>query len=241
MLHKTRAIVLKTTKYSESSIIAKVFTEKFGIQSYMIKGARRPGSKAKANILQPLYLLEMIVYHQDSKELQQVKEIKNTPVFHSIPFHVMKSSIAIFINEIIYRSLKHEESDPKLFEFLFSSVCILDSMDENFFNLHLVFLMQYSKYLGFYPQLESMKEDSYFDLLRGVFVDAKPHHPQYLNPEQGKKLYMLMNISMEDSGMIPLSAADRRALLNKLIEYYSCHIENFGDIRSHKVLEDVLN
>ena len=96
MLHKTRGIVLKTTLYSESSVVAQIFTDKFGIQSYMINGVKKPKAKIRMNMLQPLHLVDMVVYHKPNSSIQRISELRPTPVFRTIPYDILKSTIMAF-------------------------------------------------------------------------------------------------------------------------------------------------
>jgi DNA repair protein RecO (recombination protein O) len=152
MLHKTRGIVFHVTEYSESSVVAKIYTELFGLQSYLINSARKKSPKIKPASLQPLSLIDLMVYHKERSGLQRLAEARTQPALKSIPFDIRKSSIVLFINEVLLKSVKEEESNRALFDFIFSSVELLDLQDEVQSDFHLVFLLQLTKYLGFYPQ-----------------------------------------------------------------------------------------
>ena len=118
MLSSTKGIVIHHFKYSEKSVIAKIYTKKYGLQSYILNGVRNKKSKNKAAYLQPLSLVEIDANHKDNKGLQRVKTIEFEIPFNSIPFEIGKSSIAFFIAEILYKSIKEEEANIPLFEFL---------------------------------------------------------------------------------------------------------------------------
>src|SRR3954470_10795259 len=122
MLHKTRGIVFKTTDYGESSVIVQVFTEKFGLQSYLINGVKKPKAKISRNMLQPLHLLDMVVYHKSAGNVQRIYELKTSPVLLSIPYDVIKSSMAMFLNEVLYKAIKQQTADENLFDFVFSAI-----------------------------------------------------------------------------------------------------------------------
>jgi DNA repair protein RecO (recombination protein O) len=169
MLHKTRGIVLHTVKYSETSLIVKVYTEAFGIQSYMVKGARNPKSKLRPILFQPLTLLELVAYHKERNTLQSIKEIRLAHPYQSMPFDIRKSSIALFLNEVVYRSVGEEESNPALFEFLWSSFLLLDAVEEPFMHFHLLFTIKLTKYLGFHPRNTRTDEHCFFNLSEGTF------------------------------------------------------------------------
>ncbi|HUH33525.1 MAG TPA: DNA repair protein RecO, partial [Daejeonella sp.] len=176
MLHKTRGIVLKTTSYSESSVVVQVFTEKFGLQSYLINGVKKPKAKISMNILQPLHLLEMVVYYKPSGNIQRAAEVRQQPVFLSIPYNIVKSSLVLFLNEVLYKAIKQQTADEVLFEFLFHAIEILDRMEAGAVNFHLYFLLRLTRFLGFYPDLTLADSASYFDLTNGNFTKQIPPH-----------------------------------------------------------------
>jgi len=240
MLHKTRGIVFKTTDYGESSVIMQVFTEKFGLQSYIVNGAKKPKAKIARNMLQPLHLLDMVVYHKGTGSVQRIKELKNSPVLQTIPYDVIKSSLAIFLNEVLYKAIKAQSEDGRVFDFVFSAIEWLDHQSEGLANFHLVFLIQLTRYLGFYPDRTLAGEADYFDLHNGVFCRYKPGTVLYLSPPHTQNFAKLLHCSFENIAQVKLNNDERRFLLQKLLEYYALHIESFGSVRSHEVLEEVL-
>lgn len=240
MLYKTRGIVFKTTNYSESSVVVQVFTEKFGLQSYMINGIKKPKSKIKLNALQPLHLLDMIVYHKPTGSIQRVSELRHQPVFLTIPYDIVKSSIVLFLNEVIYKSLKQHEADDILFEFLFHSIEILDSMSAGLANFHLYFLMRLTRFLGFYPDMSRAEDGTYFDLMDGVYCTAQPLHSLIIEPAYTLVWTSIIQSNYDDLDNLKISASARKYLLEKVLVYYRCHVEGFGQVRSHEVLEEVL-
>ncbi len=240
MLHKTRGIVFKTTDYGESSVIVQVFTEKFGLQSYMVNGAKKPKAKIGRNMLQPLHLLDMVVYHKNTGNVQRIKELKNSPQLQTIPYDVIKSSLAIFLNEVLYKALKQQAADESSFDFVFSAIEWLDHQTEGLANFHLLFLIQLTRYLGFYPDRYLAGEADYFDLKNGVFCRYKPDSVLYLSPPYTQKFAALLQCSFENMAQLKLNNDDRRYLVQKLLEYYALHVEGFGNVRSHEVLEEVL-
>ena len=240
MLHKTRAIVFKTTDYGESSVIAQLFTEKFGLQSYIINGVKKPRSKITRNMLQPMHLLDLVVYHKNNNSVQRIAELKNSPVLLSVPYDVIKSCIAIFLNEVLYKAIKQQGTDESMFEFVFSSVEWLDHQNEGLANFHLLFLIQLTRYLGFYPDVTGAGAADFFDLKNGHFTRYKPEHFSYLSQPHTHNFYSLLQCSFEECPQLKFTNNDRRYLLNKLLEYYALHIESFGNVRSQAVLEEVL-
>jgi len=241
MLHKTRGIVLHYIKYSETSVIVTIYTERFGRQSYIINGVRSKKAKIKANILQPLFLLDMEVYHKPKRDLQRVKEVQNAVIFTSLPYDIRKSTLAIFIAEIIYKAIQEQESNPDLFEYLYNSVQILDLKESGLSVFHIYFLIQLSKYLGFFPNNNYSEEKCFFDLKAGAFVQIKPFHTSFLDKEQSLILSQVMNFSTDQHENLKVSYKERSELLEKIIEYYRLHNTGISEIKSMSVLKEVFH
>jgi len=240
MLHKTRGIVFKTTDYGETSVIVQVFTEKFGLQSYIINGVKKPKAKISRNMLQPLHLLDMVVYHKNTGQVQRVSELKNSPQLQSIPYDVIKSSLVIFLNEVLYKAVRQQSADENMFDFIFNAIEWLDHQSEGLANFHLLFLTRLTRYLGFYPEQIAAVGMDFFDMKNGVFSRYKPEGFYYLSPPHTQNFSALLQCTFENLGKLNFSNDERRYLLNKLLEYYSLHVEGFGNIKSHEVLEEVL-
>ncbi len=239
MLHKTKGIVLRTVDYSDTSIITKIYTEQFGIQSYLIKGAKRKNASVKANLFRPLSLLQLVVYKKEKKQLQVVKEAGAEIHFNSIPNEPAKASILFFINEILLKCLQEEENNPGLFFFLHESIQTLETTEKDFANFHLVFLIRFSRFLGFFPQGSFSESSPVFDLQEGSFTGKEPMHPDFLGKENSRLLSKLIFCNYYSMGNLSLSGKERKNLLDILLHFYHLHLSNMGSIASHKVLEQV--
>lgn len=237
-LHKTKGIVLHYIKYGETSIIATIYTEKFGRQAYIIKGARSPKSRIRANLFQPLFLLDMEVYHKPKHELQMIKEVKNTTPFVDIPFNPKKSTVCLFLAEVLYRTLREEEQSPRLFEFISESILLFDEAAMFLPNFHLTFLLHLSRFLGFYPQNDYSESNFLFDLKEGHFIANTPVHKYFLPSQASSDFHALMNTGFGDE--LKFSTPEmRQFLLDKILEFYLFHIEHLGEIKSIEVLREV--
>ncbi|MCX2573236.1 DNA repair protein RecO [Pedobacter sandarakinus] len=240
MLHKVRGIVLKTTNYSESSVVVQVLTDKFGMQSYLINGVKKPKAKVKMNMLQSLHLLDMVVYHKTNTTIQRVSEIRQTPVFKSIPYNVLKTSIVIFLNEVLYKSIRQQSADESLFDYIFSAIAWFDENEDVDPNFHLSFLLKLSRFLGFSPNGRRRGDQNYFDLHEGAFVSRVPVHAHYLEGEDALSFISLFETSLEKIYEIKMSNRKRRFLLDKILVFYTLHTASFGEVQSHKILETLL-
>lgn len=241
MLHKTRGIVLHHIKYSETSVIVTIYTESFGRQSYIINGVRSKKAKIKANILQPLFLLDMEVYHKTKRDLQRVKEIQNAFVFSSLPYDIKKSTLAIFIAEILYKTIQEHEANSELFEYLFNSIQVLDLKEKGISNFHIYFLIHLTKFLGFYPDNNYSVTNCYFDLKAGNFVQVKPMHTFYLELDQSKYFSQFLKFSENQHENLKLTYDERIVLLENVLDYYTLHNEGVSNIKSLGVLKEVFH
>ncbi|MCO4293501.1 DNA repair protein RecO [Solitalea sp. MAHUQ-68] len=239
-LQKTRGIVLRTTNYAESSMVVFVFTEQFGLQSFIVNGVRKPKAKFPASLFQPLNLVEMVIYYKNTGGLQRISELRNSPPYTSSPFHLIKSSILQFLNEVIYKCLKQETEEPQLFSFVYNSLQYLDVYQGSPTNFHLIFLVHLARFLGFYPVVNDELTNEYFDLKDAVFTNVRPMHSQVVVQPYSGYISQLMQLNFEHMEQLRISSAERKVLLHALINYYELHVDNFGKLKSFEVLEEVL-
>lgn len=236
MILTTRAIVLKTINYSETSVIAKVFTEDLGLRSYMIKGVRTSKNKTKQNLLQPLSLIEMVVYETPKKDIQNIKEMKLCEALRTIPFDFTKMSVILFLNEILYKSLKETTQNKPLFDFIYKNILILDAYESCPACFHLDFMLKLSQYLGFEPLNNHSNRYSYFDLQEGCFLAEMKDPLTTLDA----KISTLFAEILKGELLNELNRSERNYLQDILLKYYEIHLDGFGNVHSHQVLKDVL-
>ncbi len=241
MLRKTRGIVITTTDYAEASVIAKIYTEEFGLQSFLLNGVRKQKSRFNKNLLHPLSTVELIGYYKPHKTLHRVSELCASPQLSSIPYQTVKTALAIFLAEVLHRSIKEEEKNTELFNFIHHSIELLDISHDDCSRFHLFFMIQLTRYLGFHPNATYSPTSSYFDLQEGVYQSQPPMHPYYLEPEISKKFHQLTELSFEDSHLLKVNAVERKQLLHGLITYYELHHTQGTRLRAYTVLEEIMS
>ena len=239
-LEKTSGIILHTTKYSETSLIVKIITPDFGLKSYIVNGVRSKKTKFKAPIFQPLTLVDIVVSNSDKAKLQRISEINILYPYTDIPYNIIKSSIALFLNEVLYKAIKEQHPDEHLFEYIKNSLQILDLKHDNCSNFHVFFMIQLSRYLGFFPAGNYSATSSFFDLQEGLFVSHLPRHSHYLNVMHSNLFNELINSEYDIIQEIKIDKNQRKELLKSLIKFYQLHITTFGEIKSLEVLEQVI-
>ncbi len=223
--YKSRGIVLHTVKYGEKSLVAYLLTDVFGRQSYM--------AYSRSALLQPMFLVEFEGGVSSKAELHRFKEMTAAVPLRSIPFDVRKSTVALFMAELVYRLVREHEPNPELFGFIWEAVERLDGMEDGVANFHLWFLVGLSRHLGFAPAGE-WREGSWFDIREGRFVRVRPMDGVCFSRENAALLWSLM-----EGREVGLNRTQRVEFLNAMIAFFGYHLDAVKDIRSLEVLREV--
>jgi DNA repair protein RecO (recombination protein O) len=240
-VHYTNGIVLHRFKYSDSKVIAKVFTEDFGLQSYMFFGAGSKKGRTQINLLQPFTPLSMQVYHKETSEMQKTKEVSLLFPVMNLTNDVIKSSLALFLSEFILKVIKESETDKDLFSFFMESVRSLNAVEEGVGNFHLIFLIRFTKFLGILPQNNYSESHGIFDMRSANFMIGRPTHEFFLNEELSRLLSVLHRKDLEDIPKSGINHHQRKLLLDGLIRYYNLHLDRPGKLKSLKVLTELFS
>jgi DNA repair protein RecO (recombination protein O) len=236
MLIKTKAIVLSTVKFQEKSLIVKCFTQTDGIKSYFVRDAfSSKKSNQKIAYFQPLTLLEIEGNHKNKGTLEHFKEIKLATAFQTIPSNIVKSSIVLFLSEMLNNSIQEEEKNEALFQFIETALIWLDHHDHAA-NFHLVFLLEITNYLGFYPDTSRAADFPIFDMANGMFT-TNPN-ADALTEHETSLFKQLIHLEF-DTNQKSFHSLERQILLKILIDYYSLHLTGFRKPKSLEVLKEV--
>lgn len=240
MLKKTKAIVLFTLKYNDSSSIVHAFTEEDGRMSFWLRIPKSHKAKVKSVLFQPLSILELNI-DVSKRGLNYIREAQAVFPFSSLPFDPLKLSVALFLAEYLSKVLREEAQNLPLFAYLENSIQWLDGTNEVPANFHLVFLMRLSRFLGLYPNLDNYHEGDFFDLENGCFVSSQPFHGQFVQGQQAKHILTLMRMNYETMHLFRMSRTDRNEILDVLLKYYSIHIPGSADLKSLPVLKELFD
>jgi len=243
-LHKTKGIVLRAVKYGETSLIVTMFTELFGLQSYLVNGVRTSSKKGsgKANLFQPTAILDLVVYHNELKHLNRIKEFKWSYLYQHIFSDVPKNAVALFMIELLTKCLKQPEANPELFEFCEDAFIHLDeSVGSVMANFPLFFALHLPVFFGFRISDEYSDKNSIVDLQEGMFVPERPDHFHFLEGKQAEVTSELLKMMQpEELEQLKLNHDFRRQLLFAYETYYALHIQDFGTMKTLPVLREVL-
>ena len=238
MIETTKAIVLNTIKYGDTSLIATCYTEKYGKKVYMLKGVlKTKKAKIKPAYFQPLMQLNLTANHNNKGNLNSLRDAEVLHFYTSVYTNLKKQSIALFLSEILYYAIQEEEQNADLFQYLETSFLWIDVHDK-VSNFHLLFLLNLTKFLGFYPELNHV-EYSYFDLVEGSFTTNK--HSQVILGENLVQFKKLLGINFDILSQINFSSTNRQAILNMLIKYFELHLSGFKKPKSLSILKSVFN
>lgn len=237
MLVKTKAIVISSLKYQEKSLIVKCFTLSDGLKSYFVRDAF---SSRKANqkiaYFQPLSILEIEAIHKNKGTLENFKEIKIATPFQSIHSDIYKSTIVMFVSEILHHSIHEEEKNEALFTFLETALHWLDT-HEDIADFHLILLLEMTRFLGFYPDIANI-DFPFFEMTEGVFTPF--HAISSLTEHESNLFKKLINLKFENSQKT-FHIIERQIVLKILVDYYSFHLDGFKRPKSLEVLKEVFS
>jgi DNA repair protein RecO (recombination protein O) len=244
-LHKTRGIVLRTVKYGETSLIVTVYTELFGIQSYLVNGVRTSSKRGagKAVYFQPAAILDMLVYHNDLKNLQRIREFSWAVLYSTIFSDILTNAVAVYMVELLQKTIKQPEPNPELFYFIEDSFRHLDVAEGQVLaNFPLFFILHLAGFFGFRIQDIYSEKNSILDLREGQFVSDLPAHYHVLEGPLSYHAAQLLRVRQpEELKELALNQETRRALLQAFQLFYALQIPDFGEMRTLAVLHTVLS
>jgi DNA repair protein RecO (recombination protein O) len=245
MIQSTKGIVLRGVKYGETSLIVTIYTELFGLQSYLVNGIRTSTKKggSKANVFQPAALLDLVVYHNDLKNLQRIKEFKWGYLYQNLFYDVVKNSVALFMVELLLKTVKQPESHSDLYLFIEDAFVHLDRSSEAVVaNYPLFFALHLASFLGLRLTEDYSPERSYLDLREGTFSAEQPRHPNFL---AGTYSYITAQLLKSRQPLeleqIKLNQESRRVLIEAYQDFYALHIADFSPMKTLPVLQVVLS
>ena len=241
MLEKTKCIILHQIKHTDSGIIAQIYSRNFGRQSLLIKGIRSKKKGKQVIFFQPLFILDLELYYKPSRDMQLLKEFSVSYTPTDLPFNVVKSSVALFLGEVLYSVLKEESPQKELFDYIEYSIIFFDKCTVGVANFHISFLMRLTRFLGFEPGPREDEDCTFFDMLNGVFVTIPPLHGKYCNPETSSIIANFLIVPYEDLQTINLSGLKRHEVLEAIITFYSIHLPGLKNINSLSILKEVFS
>lgn len=237
--YKARGIVLHTLRYGDSSMIVYLFTDIGGRTNYMVQGVHSSrGRGNKAALFQPMFAVEIEGVEQPRSRMHRIREVRNLVPLVSLPFDVRKSTISLFMAEVLYKLIREEEANEPLFDFILDAVLRLDRMQEGIANFHLWFLVRLSAFLGFYPGNE-YSENACFDIRDGLFVPTAPSHRICMDPSCSELLGRLMECEADELPSLRLARTQRGEFMEAMLTYFGYHFDSIHTVQSVSILREV--
>ncbi len=239
MLITTKAIVFSALKYGEADLIVRCFTEKSGLKTYMLRGVlKSKKGKFRASLFQPLTQLEIVANHKEKGTMEYLREAKILYPYDTLHTNMIKSSVVLFLSEVLRDSVQEEEANPGLYEFLQTTLLWFDKNNQ-MSNFHLLFLLKLTRYLGFYPGA-SGEERNTFNLLDGTFQAVETNN-YCIGGENLQILEQLLGTDFDGLSAIKLNQKSRSRFLQMLLQYYELHLQGFRKPKSLTVLNEIYN
>ncbi len=242
---KTKALILKTTAYGDTSLIVLALTEMFGVQTYIIKGVRKGTKKvsAKANFFQPAALLEMVVYHHPLKQLNFVREFRWATIYQNIYYNVIKNAIALYCIELLQKCLKQPDDNPELYYFIEDVLQHLDTANNsNTANVAVFMALQLPNILGIQLHDNYNATNNILDLKDGQFTTTLPAHSYSVAEPLSQIISECLKASQPKLlEQIALNGNTRKQILDAMEIFYQIHISDFGKIKSLPILQQILS
>jgi DNA repair protein RecO (recombination protein O) len=232
-----KAVVLQAVKYGDKKFILKLFSRTNGVISASCVTGHSPSSKIKSSAVLPLSLIDVQIIHKQNKEVQQLTEANCYYVTTNISNSLSKLSIAQFMNEVLIKCLSENSGNTALYDFIETCIIYLNESEQNFVNLHLHFLLEFTRYAGIEPNCNYSNENCYFDNREGNFTPISLAFPIGLDKDDSK----LLSENLSNNLLLTkLTTDQRQRLLNSLVAYYQFHIPGFNQLRSLQVLNEIL-
>jgi DNA repair protein RecO (recombination protein O) len=241
MITSTEAIILHQLKYTDNGIIVQAYTRKFGRIPVLIKGMRNKKAGRHNIHFQPLSVLEMVIYYKASRSVQIMKEFSVSYAPADIQNNIMKSSIAMFVAEVLSSVLREENAHEELFDYIRNSIIYFNESPVRFMNFHITFLTGLSPFLGFEPGRKQNRDEKFFDMLNGCFVTVPPVHGFYADEGISEILSNFFVTSWDEMDNIILTGSKRNEVLETLVRYYSLHLPGLKNINSLEILREVFH
>ena len=237
MLVKTRAIIIHSIRYREADLIVKAYTKSNGLKSYLVRGVlKSKKGKLRASMFQPLTILDLEANHKDKGTLENIREAKVNPAYQTLTGNIYKSSIAMFLAEVLHQAIQEEEQNQALYQFLEESFLWLDT-NEKYANFHLLFMVKLSSFLGFYPH-QYDPDLPYFNLLDGEY-QLDDTNKYCIQNENSALLKQFLLVNYDEVPSIKLNQSKRKNFIEMLILYFELHLHGFKKPRSLDILHQL--
>lgn len=239
MVTSTSAIVLSKIRYKDNDIIVKLFTKEYGAISFIVKGSQNSKkNKIKYVYFQELTILEIQFNYNSKRDLQYIKDIEIKHNYTSSHTDLVKVSVIMFLSEVLSNVITHQKRDIQLYNYIEESLIWYDINKSNTY-FHMIFLIELTRYLGFYPDMLS-NNFKYFNLEGGSYEKSKTS--EYSITGDSLNLFnQILGIKFDSNPLPALNSKDKMEIINIILTYYKLHINNFKPIKSLEIVKNIFS
>lgn len=237
----TYGIVLHSLRYNDTRMIVEIFTAAAGTVSFIVPATRQRRSGMRAVAWQPLSLVEVIWEPRQHASLQKPQTLALWRPWRTLHSDPQKTAIGLYLSDMLYHALHHEQDNQPLFEFIVNALTWFDESNQHYVNFHIIFLLHLTRFLGFLPNVEDWHEGDYFDLQAAIFSRTRPYHIYYLEPEEAALVPKFLRMDLRSMRAVGLNRAIRRRTLEIICDFYRLHIPEFPETHSLSVLAEVFD
>ncbi|MFA6703612.1 MAG: DNA repair protein RecO [Bacteroidales bacterium] len=236
MISKSQIIVLHTIKHSDTGVVVQAYSNTLGRCAVYY----RSGGKQNKNLseLHPLNILDIITYSNQGPAMPNIREMTPVENMRSIVTDIRKNAIAIFMSELLTKSIREIEPNADLYTFLSSSILVLNSLPKGVENFHLHFLVHYCKILGFMPLDNYNLTNKYFDFFRAEYTNLYDKVSCFTE-RQSFLLHNILTTPVKKIDNISCSGIERADFIKSLLDYLSYHLGWNLEIKSLPVLHEI--
>lgn len=226
--------MLSTLKYGDNSRIVRIYTDEFGLLSFLLNSTGGKRAIVRSSMLLPLSMLEIVHTHKGEGKLDRIKEARMEFTYSAIPYDPIRNALALFLAELFGKVLRSEEANQRKFDFIQAACLALDTLEIVPPAFHLAVWAKLTLFLGFGP---TVGNEEYFDLHEGMFVSEPPLLHAYLQPKLSDALREVLEWDFESP--LQIHKTHRNELLEALKKYMDIHLDGFGGFKSLEVLHDL--
>lgn len=236
---KTKAIVLRSVKYGDASLIVDMLTEEMGRVSFIVRIPKTQKGKLKKQLFQPLTILSVVFNYRQRSSLQHIRDVSIAVPFVTIHVEPIKIGLVMFLAEFLTYVTRDEQQNHLLFEYIESSLRWLDDAVDSYANFHLVFMMRLSRFIGFWPNLDDYHDGCLFDLREARFTSVTPLHRDFLQPDDARMLLTLMRMDYSNMRFFRMNRSQRNRTTEIILLYYRLHVADMPELRCLDVLKEL--
>lgn len=240
-MQKTKALVLRTVRYSDSRIIVSLFTEQHGMVSTIVRVQHGTGKGARTALWQLLNFVEVNVAYRQASDFQKVTEPIIYNPWKELPYHPLKAGVSMFLADFLYHSIRNEGANQLLFDFLEKALTWFDETENGIADFHLLLMAKMTRFLGIWPSTDGYVQGAVYDLKGACFVTQLPGHGQYLESSDAALFSRLFEADFSSVCLLGISRNERRHMLDVLLRYYQIHVPGFGELQSVDVLRELFS